>query len=689
MAGKHTDIDSFTLTLAASFSSVVYLIYSSVINPIILSALNGLLKVNEVKLYANSAEWGVKYKFTALLLLYVFYFLFLTSREQKANVSKIKGVKPITYIITAGLLAYTLGCYYIFPVRVLSLTNINPISLTTTICIIAIFILMPKIATAYKQKHSLKTDKNLVFDFDRKKQSAPDNTIFSLATNEGWVNYPNIFQGFFGSGGAGSGKSVSLIEPFMWQMAEKNMCGLIFDFKNWELTSQMLAYVEYHQRQRKQKNIKTLIDKELEIRIVDFLNPKCSHRVNFLQPRIIDNLIKVDSIIKKFLKALSPADAEKKDIWFNGSVALFKGGLLFFKKHFPDYCTFPHILTFLTMIETETIKTLFESDEDVTMVSDVYMKAPDKTAGSIAASLSSSLSQLVDPNIFWVLSGDDINFALNDKDEPTLLFLITDEEFAQSLSPLASIIAMTCLNAMNKKGRYPSLAMFDEFPQIFLDDIDRLPATCRSNKVGIMCVIQDMSQLIKEYGDKLTKALCANLLNKIYFKATDKDTQQDMSNLMGEVEKIQESQSRGERKDSASSNFSVTKEKYLPPEDILNFQEGEGVGVKSTGKKERRYHARFKTLFRLYSGKKHIPNTGYPGIPEMSEVIKNGKEPIEFNSEITEDIVNANYKQIKEDVKSLVEAKLKELNPEEDEIADRVSETFTDADVPTPHEFNE
>lgn len=697
---KYTNIDSFTVPLGVAMGMLVYWLYSDAILPSVIGALSGLIKVDELKLYQNSRMLGEKYKFLTLLIFYIFYFLFLVTRKQKSKKTNNKYNKYLVISFIVGLMGYSLFCFYIFPINVLSILHPNIISISTTIAIIAVLPFVSLIATSLKN-HTLQTEKNLVFDFDRNKKSRPDNLIFSLYTKDGWVNYPNIFQGFFGSGGAGSGKSVSLIEPFMWQMAEKNMCGLIFDFKNWELTSQMIAYLSYHRKHLKEQQAhwdnsfyatlpkflqgirprpRTVIEEDLEVRVVDFMNPKSSHRVNFLQPRIIDSLIKVDSVIKKFLKALSPADAEKKDIWFNGSVALFKGGLLFFKKHFPEYCTFPHILVFLTMIDTETIKSLFDTDDDVKMVSDVYMKAPEKTAGSIAASLSSSLSQLVDPNIFWVLSGDDIDFALNSKENPTLLFLVTDEEFAQSLNPLASIIAITCLNAMNKKGRYPSLAMFDEFPQIFLDDIDRLPATCRSNKVGIMCVIQDLSQLLKEYGDKMTKALCANLLNKIYFKATDKDTQEEMSNLMGEIEVVQESQSRGDNSDSSS--FSIVKKKYVATEDILNFQEGEGLGVKSTGKKERRYHSNFKTLFRLYDGKsRHIKGTGYPKMPEIKDVLLK-KGAIEFNIDATQDAVNRNYAKIKEDVQNIVKAKLKQINTEEEEVSENLSTHLSAEDMP-------
>jgi type IV secretory pathway TraG/TraD family ATPase VirD4 len=53
---------------------------------------------------------------------------------------------------------------------------------------------------------------------------------------------------------------------------------------------------------------------------------------------------------------------------------------------------------------------------------------------------------------------------------------------------------------VNKKGKQKSSLIFDEFPTIYLNNIDSLIATARSNKVATTLGVQDFSQLRKDYG---------------------------------------------------------------------------------------------------------------------------------------------------------------------------------------------
>jgi type IV secretory pathway TraG/TraD family ATPase VirD4 len=53
---------------------------------------------------------------------------------------------------------------------------------------------------------------------------------------------------------------------------------------------------------------------------------------------------------------------------------------------------------------------------------------------------------------------------------------------------------------VNKKGRQKSSLIFDGFQTIYLNNMDSLIATARSNKVATILGIQDFSQLKKDYG---------------------------------------------------------------------------------------------------------------------------------------------------------------------------------------------
>jgi len=48
--------------------------------------------------------------------------------------------------------------------------------------------------------------------------------------NKGFVNINNPFRGILIVGGAGSGKSESMIKPLLWEAMGKNYCGIIYDF---------------------------------------------------------------------------------------------------------------------------------------------------------------------------------------------------------------------------------------------------------------------------------------------------------------------------------------------------------------------------------------------------------------------------------------------------------------------------
>jgi hypothetical protein len=56
------------------------------------------------------------------------------------------------------------------------------------------------------------------------------------------------------------------------------------------------------------------------------------------------------------------------------------------------------------------------------------------------------------------------------------------------------------IKLVNKKGKQKSSLIFDEFPTIYLNNMDSLIATARSNKVATCLGVQDFSQLRKDYG---------------------------------------------------------------------------------------------------------------------------------------------------------------------------------------------
>ena len=76
---------------------------------------------------------------------------------------------------------------------------------------------------------------------------------FVFKTKSGIIILANPFRGIYVQGGAGSGKSASVFEPIIKQIAEQGYTGILYDFKSPELTNKVRA--SYSESNIKFKNI--------------------------------------------------------------------------------------------------------------------------------------------------------------------------------------------------------------------------------------------------------------------------------------------------------------------------------------------------------------------------------------------------------------------------------------------------
>lgn len=82
--------------------------------------------------------------------------------------------------------------------------------------------------------------------------------------------------------------------------------------------------------------------------------------------------------------------------------------------------------------------------------------------------------------------------------------------------------------------------IFDEFPTIYLDNMDSLIATARSNKVATKLGIQDFSQLKKGYGREQADVIM-NIVGNIVSGQVTGDTAKQLSERFGKIMQDRES----------------------------------------------------------------------------------------------------------------------------------------------------
>src|SRR5690606_36432539 len=189
----------------------------------------------------------------------------------------------------------------------------------------------------------------------------------------------------------------------------------------------------------------------------------------------------------------------------------------------------------------------------------------------------------------------------------------------------------------NQKGRLPSSLVFDEFPTIYSNGIDSLIATARSNRVATTLVVQDYSQLKKDYGREQAEVVM-NIVGNIISGQVSGETARQLSERFGKI--VQERQSLSINSSGTSVSRSTQLEAAVPPATIASLSSGEFVGIvadePSCPIRLKAFHASIRNDHQAIAREE----AGYRPIPEIRQV--------------DSDAVQRRYRQVKQEVQVIV-----------------------------------
>ena len=121
---------------------------------------------------------------------------------------------------------------------------------------------------------------------------------------------------------------------------------------------------------------------------------------------------------------------------------------------------------------------------------------------------------------------------------------------------------------VNQKDKLKSSLIFDEFPTIYLNNIDSLIATARSNKVATTLAIQDFSQLRKDYGKEQADVIL-NIVGNIISGQVSGDSAKFLAERFGKIK--QKKQSITTNKADTSINDSTQLDFAIPVSKISSL----------------------------------------------------------------------------------------------------------------------
>ena len=438
---------------------------------------------------------------------------------------------------------------------------------------------------------------------------------------KGWVNIVNPFRGTWVVGTPGSGKTFSIIEPFIRQHSAKGFAMVVYDYKFPTLAQKLY----YHYRVNKKAG---LTPKDCDFNIINFVNVEYSRRVNPIQLKYISNLAAASETAETLLESLQKGKKEGgggSDQFFQTSAVNFLAACIYFFCNYekrpydanghemnydktidPEtgmikptgvvrdtagnivepaywlgkYSDMPHILSFLN----ESYETIFEvlmTDTEVAPLLGPFRTAFDNKAMEQLEGMIGTLrvftSRLATKESYWIFSkeGDDFDLKVSDPAHPSYLLIANDPEMESIIGALNALILNRLVTRVNTgQGKnVPVSIIVDELPTLYFHKIDRLIGTARSNKVSVTLGFQELPQLESDYGKVGMQKVITTVGNVVSGSARAKETLEWLSNdIFGKVVQLKKGVTID--RDRTSINFNENMDALVPGSKIADMPTG-------------------------------------------------------------------------------------------------------------------
>ncbi|MFC5413158.1 type IV secretory system conjugative DNA transfer family protein [Larkinella bovis] len=394
---------------------------------------------------------------------------------------------------------------------------------------------------------------------------------FTLATQNGPIQVANPYRGVFVAGGAGSGKSKSIIEPIIHQAGAQGMAGIVYDFKFPTLAQEVAGSYQ---------------GSPVTPYFINFTDLSRSHRINPIRAELLTSASFARDAAVTVLANLDYQASQARSFWIQSAEVLLTGAIWYLRQRHPEQCSLPHAVSLLLAgSPTDLIRTLSQDEQTRGIIASVSSGAgSENQLAGVFATIQNYLSVLNSPEIFWILSGDDVPLDLNSPEKPGMLVLGNDPTLSSTFSPLLSLIVSTALKRMNQRGRIPSVVILDEAPTLFIPNFQQIPATARDNKVATVYAVQDIAQMEGTLGASVAEMIISNLSNQFFGRTTNPKTAERVSKLFGKYDQAFEgrSMSHGDRTSYGRSE-NVQQRDRLEASVVMRFQPGEFAGLIAEG----------------------------------------------------------------------------------------------------------
>ena len=469
----------------------------------------------------------------------------------------------------------------------------------------------------------------------------PTRFYYKKKWNKGWINVVNPFRASMVLGTPGSGKSYAIVNNYIKQQIEKGFAMYIYDYKFPDLSE--IAYNHL-------RNHLDAYEVKPQFYVINFDDPRKSHRCNPINPAFMSDISDAYESAHTIMLNLNRTWIQKQGDFFVESPIILLAAIIWFLKIYEcgKYCTFPHAIEFLNRPYAQIFPILTSYDELANYLSpflDAWEGgAQDQLQGQIA-SAKIPLSRMISPALYWVMTGDDFSLDINNPNEPKVLVVGNNPDRQNIYSAALGLYNSRIVKLINKKHQLKSSVIIDELPTIYFRGLDNLIATARSNKVAVCLGFQDFSQLTRDYGDKESKVI-QNTVGNVFSGQVVGETAKTLSERFGKV--LQQRQSMTINRNDKSTSISTQMDSLIPASKISNLTQGMFVGAVSDNFDERIDQKIFHAEIVVDVAKVSAETKAYQPIPIIADFTN------ENGSDSLRETIEANYRQVKQEVLSLV-----------------------------------
>ncbi len=391
-------------------------------------------------------------------------------------------------------------------------------------------------------------------------------------TRKSWINIINPFRGLMVLGSPGSGKSYFVIRHVITQHIKKGFTMFVYDFKFDDLTK--IVYNTWLQ-------YKIKYPVEPVFYVINFDDLTRTHRCNPLDHESMTDITDAAESARTILMGLNREWIKRQGDFFVESPINFLTAIIWYLRKYKDgeFCTLPHVIE-LMQVDYDSLFTALRTEKEIEVLINPFVNAylndvMEQLEGQIAAA-KIAMARLSSPQLYYVLSGNDFTLDINNPDRPKIVCMGNNPQKIQIYGAVLSLYVTRLVKLVNKKGKQKSSLIFDEFPTIYLNNMDSLIATARSNKVATCLGIQDFSQLRKDYGKEQADVIM-NITGNIVSGQVTGDTAKQLSERFGKIMQDRESLSINSQDTSISRSKQL--EAAIPPSKISALSSGDFVGM--------------------------------------------------------------------------------------------------------------